>query len=449
MEPQSENTLQADFELDLAKSIAVIQRERKASAKLLQRILKLGYGTSVKIMDRLEKDGIVGPAQGSKPRVIDFDKLDQALTPKPISSAIASVVNPESVPCVAPAPDGTLSDPSTQAAPETLPIADVSPVSPELIAELDQFVATAPEFKTIPPEPIKLCVIAYLPPARFNTAAFLENLRRNPPANPLITFSDDPSLTVEWAFPPTVRMKKSIELPELMDRQHGVANLAFYLAFGQAWNWNFTHFLYAEADIRVRSVPIQTSATTSVVMPWDEQLLCQFMDAQKESEGELILAGSLMLDNPFGSDPETAQRARDLLAKWNPNLSSRDPKERNKPIVCRAQRGVKDNTSMVGCNGAGAIYSVAGLRELFPEIKEHNDFATFVTLAKDSLPFDHEIGKRLWQRHKAGAFDRCAHLPGIFSSFQDQVSTEEERLSMLRSGACVLVHPIKSNTITP
>lgn len=42
----------------------------KVSTSLLQRTLKLGYGRAAKIIDRMEEMGIVGPADGNKPRKI-------------------------------------------------------------------------------------------------------------------------------------------------------------------------------------------------------------------------------------------------------------------------------------------------------------------------------------------------------------------------------------------
>lgn len=42
----------------------------KASTSLLQRRLRIGYGRAAHIIDMMERDGIVGPAEGSKPREI-------------------------------------------------------------------------------------------------------------------------------------------------------------------------------------------------------------------------------------------------------------------------------------------------------------------------------------------------------------------------------------------
>ena len=48
----------------------LVMRRGKASTSLLQRRLSIGYNRAARIMDQLEKDGIVGPPRGSKPREV-------------------------------------------------------------------------------------------------------------------------------------------------------------------------------------------------------------------------------------------------------------------------------------------------------------------------------------------------------------------------------------------
>lgn len=47
-----------------------VKRAGKASASLLQRRLRVGYARAARILDLLENDGIVGPADGAKPREV-------------------------------------------------------------------------------------------------------------------------------------------------------------------------------------------------------------------------------------------------------------------------------------------------------------------------------------------------------------------------------------------
>lgn len=78
-----------------------IIRAGKASASLLQRRLKVGYARAARLLDLLEMEGFIGPADGAKPREIlkvEFTKgLDQvaAPQPEPVHHAALDQVNEE------------------------------------------------------------------------------------------------------------------------------------------------------------------------------------------------------------------------------------------------------------------------------------------------------------------------------------------------------------------
>jgi S-DNA-T family DNA segregation ATPase FtsK/SpoIIIE len=67
---------------DLFDNVArLVVRERQASASFLQRRMRVGFSRAARLVDILEREGIVGPAQGSKPREIlvpvdYFDEVD-------------------------------------------------------------------------------------------------------------------------------------------------------------------------------------------------------------------------------------------------------------------------------------------------------------------------------------------------------------------------------------
>jgi len=52
------------------KALEIVVNEGKASTSLLQRRLKIGYARAARILDLMEKRGIVGPQEGSKPRKV-------------------------------------------------------------------------------------------------------------------------------------------------------------------------------------------------------------------------------------------------------------------------------------------------------------------------------------------------------------------------------------------
>jgi S-DNA-T family DNA segregation ATPase FtsK/SpoIIIE len=52
------------------QAVEIISQFDKASASLLQRRLSIGYARAARILDQLEAEGYVGPAEGSKPREV-------------------------------------------------------------------------------------------------------------------------------------------------------------------------------------------------------------------------------------------------------------------------------------------------------------------------------------------------------------------------------------------
>jgi len=49
-------------------AVRVVIEMGKASTSTLQRRLRLGYGRAARILDVMQRDGIIGPPDGSKPR---------------------------------------------------------------------------------------------------------------------------------------------------------------------------------------------------------------------------------------------------------------------------------------------------------------------------------------------------------------------------------------------
>jgi S-DNA-T family DNA segregation ATPase FtsK/SpoIIIE len=55
---------------------AVAMQVRKISASLLQRHLKIGYARAARLLDMLEDNGIIGPADGAKPREVIIETIE-------------------------------------------------------------------------------------------------------------------------------------------------------------------------------------------------------------------------------------------------------------------------------------------------------------------------------------------------------------------------------------
>ena len=52
------------------EAVRVVCEMGKASTSILQRRLRLGYGRAARLLDIMEKDGIIGPPDGSRPREV-------------------------------------------------------------------------------------------------------------------------------------------------------------------------------------------------------------------------------------------------------------------------------------------------------------------------------------------------------------------------------------------
>jgi S-DNA-T family DNA segregation ATPase FtsK/SpoIIIE len=60
------------------EAVAVVMAAGKASASLLQRRLRVGYARAARLMEEMEDKGLIGPADGSRPRDVLVSKAPQA-----------------------------------------------------------------------------------------------------------------------------------------------------------------------------------------------------------------------------------------------------------------------------------------------------------------------------------------------------------------------------------
>ncbi|OGK44724.1 hypothetical protein A2957_00100 [Candidatus Roizmanbacteria bacterium RIFCSPLOWO2_01_FULL_38_11] len=52
------------------EAVELVRQDRKASASIIQQRLSIGYARAARIIDQMEYEGIIGKAQGSKPREV-------------------------------------------------------------------------------------------------------------------------------------------------------------------------------------------------------------------------------------------------------------------------------------------------------------------------------------------------------------------------------------------
>lgn len=68
----SEQEYHDDDEMYEEAKLAVIQ-QGKASTSFMQRKLGIGYARAARLIDALEKKGVIGPGEGAKPREVLID----------------------------------------------------------------------------------------------------------------------------------------------------------------------------------------------------------------------------------------------------------------------------------------------------------------------------------------------------------------------------------------
>ena len=90
---QEESAAESEYDEMLPQAVDVILEVQQASTSMLQRRLKLGYARAARIIDDMEKLGIVGAYNGSKPRDIlitkeEWEKRKQAGEEGPIEELI-------------------------------------------------------------------------------------------------------------------------------------------------------------------------------------------------------------------------------------------------------------------------------------------------------------------------------------------------------------------------
>lgn len=256
---------------------------------------------------------------------------------------------------------------------------------------------------------MKTGTICYIGEPRFApTEAFLSNYKKYPPHGECLTFSAGHPADVTIMSPET-QLKSAAK-----ERGYILGNAIFWTAVRIARTKAWTHFLYVEPDCRFGKAG------------WDKVIFDEFFKAVNKP----VIGGSVVVYAPFNSDMAAAKAFRRWYLRTKMFLPC--------PIYGCKGAEIKDGT-MVFVNGALAVYDMAWLQKTF-------DLDKSIELALMS-PYDMEIGKRLWEEHHERAYEHIAHLNSIWSGYGNVLTSEEERIEMLRHGDIVAVHQVKTNAV--
>ena len=58
------------------KAVACVVDKNRASTSMIQREFSIGYNRAAKIIEQMERDGVIGESRGAKPRKILQNRLD-------------------------------------------------------------------------------------------------------------------------------------------------------------------------------------------------------------------------------------------------------------------------------------------------------------------------------------------------------------------------------------
>jgi DNA segregation ATPase FtsK/SpoIIIE, S-DNA-T family len=65
-----ETVADEDYDAKYDEAVALVARLGQASASMIQRHLRIGYNRAARLIEAMEREGVVGPADGSRPREV-------------------------------------------------------------------------------------------------------------------------------------------------------------------------------------------------------------------------------------------------------------------------------------------------------------------------------------------------------------------------------------------
>ncbi len=76
VDKKSEKGEQEEFDEKYDEALAIVAKDRQASISYIQRRLRIGYNRAARIIETMEREGVVGPADGVKPREVYVSPIE-------------------------------------------------------------------------------------------------------------------------------------------------------------------------------------------------------------------------------------------------------------------------------------------------------------------------------------------------------------------------------------
>ena len=65
-----------DMDEKYDEALAIVAKDRQASISYIQRRLRIGYNRAARIIETMEREGVVGPSDGVKPREVYVSPIE-------------------------------------------------------------------------------------------------------------------------------------------------------------------------------------------------------------------------------------------------------------------------------------------------------------------------------------------------------------------------------------
>lgn len=265
---------------------------------------------------------------------------------------------------------------------------------------------------------MKPACIVYVPPPSFpGAASFLRNLQKYPPSGELLIFSDHD-------YPGAVKLRANPEVfkgkfltdgkpytgslrPGEKINEFSHNNAIWMAGLKIAAEKGYTHICYVEADCRFG------------VKDWDQIIFDEYF----RFKTPYICAGTLVCWDPYNDGLKTARAWESMSFKY---------RDRKWPIATYGWRQAKP---CIFPNGALGVYDMAWMQKLF-------NLEDAMEVIRGHA-WDFNLGRRIWNILGPESFEAVGHMETLFSTWGDSLSTVDDRIKLLRDGACCASHQFK------